>query len=155
MTTTPEERLEGLGIALPKPAAPVANYVPYVQTGNLLFIAGQISRTPDGANMPGKLGDTMTVEQGYAAARSAAIFAIAAIKSAVGDLDRVSRIVRVFSMVNCAPDFGDQPNVADGASDLFVGVFGDKGRHARCAIGHASLPGGAAIELEIIVEVAS
>jgi enamine deaminase RidA (YjgF/YER057c/UK114 family) len=154
MASTPEEQLHALGITLPEPAAPVANYVPYVRTGNLVFIAGQISRTPDGANMPGKLGDTMTVEQGYAAARSAAIFATAAIKSAVGDLSKVSRIVRMFSMVNCTPDFGDQPNVADGASDLFVDVFGDKGRHARCAIGHASLPGGAAIELEIIVEVA-
>lgn len=152
MPFNPEEQLKDLGIQLPQPAAPVANYVPYVKSGNLLFIAGQISRSPDGTNMTGKLGETMTIEEGYAAARSAAIFAIAAIKSALGDLNQVSRIVRMFSMVNCTGDFGDQPAVANGASDLFVEVFGDAGRHARCAVGHASLPGGAAIELEIIVE---
>jgi enamine deaminase RidA (YjgF/YER057c/UK114 family) len=153
MATTPEERLAAMGLELPTPASPVANYVSYVQTGNLLYLAGQVSRTPDGEYMLGKLGDTMSVEDGYKAARSAALFTIATMKEAIGDLGRMARFVRLFCMVNCTPNFGDQPSVMDGASDLFVDVFGDKGRHARCAVGHVSLPGGCAIEMEAIVEV--
>ena len=153
MATTPEERLSALGLELPTPASPVANYVSYVQSGNLLFLAGQVSRTPDGQYMLGKLGDTMSVQDGYQAARSAALFTVATMKEAIGDLDRMNRFVRLFCMVNCTPDFGDQPDVMNGASDLFVDVFGDKGRHARCAVGLVSLPGGCAIEMEAIVEV--
>lgn len=150
---TPNERLKELGLTLPEMAAPVANYVPYARTGNLLFIAGQVSRTPDGKTMAGKLGDTMNAEQGYAAARSAALYAISAIEQGAGGLDKVTRIVRMLGMVNCTPDFGEQPPVINGASDLLVDVFGDAGRHSRAAVGMSSLPAGAAVELEIICEV--
>ena len=151
---TAEERLTALGIALPAMAAPVANYVPFVRSGNLLFLAGQVSRASDGKSLVGKLGQTMTVDQGYQAARSAAIYAIAAMKAALGDLERVARIVRLLGMVNTSPDFDAHPQVMNGASDLLVEVFGDRGRHARAAVGMASLPMGAAVEIEVTVEVA-
>ena len=147
------ERLKSLGIELPEMAAPVANYLPYSKTGNLLFIAGQISRTKDGSNLRGKLGQDMDVEEGYAAARSAAIYTLSAIANAAGSLSNVSRIVRMLGMVNCTADFGDQPDVINGASDLFVEVFGEAGRHSRAAVGMSSLPGGAAVEIEVICEL--
>lgn len=153
MSTTPEQRLEALGLQLPKPVPPVANYEPYVLSGNILYMAGQVSRDPSGQYMLGKLGATMTVQQGYDAARSAALFTIATMKEALGDLSKLSRLVRLFCMVNSTPDFVDQPDVMNGASDLFVEVFGDRGRHARCAVGLVSLPGGCAIEMEAILEV--
>ena len=148
-----EERLKSLGIELPEMAAPVANYLPYSKTGNLLFIAGQISRTKDGSNLRGKLGQDMDVEEGYDAARSAAIYTLSAIANAAGSLSNVSRIVRMLGMVNCTADFGDQPDVINGASDLFVEVFGEAGRHSRAAVGMSSLPGGAAVEIEVICEL--
>ncbi|MBJ27390.1 MAG: hypothetical protein CL776_01070 [Chloroflexi bacterium] len=148
-----EERLKSLGIELPEMAAPVANYLPYSKTGNLLFIAGQISRTKDGSNLRGKLGQDMGVEEGYDAARSAAIYTLSAIANAAGSLSNVSRIVRMLGMVNCTSDFGDQPDVINGASDLFVEVFGEAGRHSRAAVGMSSLPGGAAVEIEVICEL--
>ncbi len=147
------ERLKSLGIELPEMAAPVANYLPYSKTGNLLFIAGQISRTKDGSNLRGKLGQDMDVEEGYDAARSATIYTLSAIANAAGSLSNVSRIVRMLGMVNCTADFGDQPDVINGASDLFVEVFGEAGRHSRAAVGMSSLPGGAAVEIEVICEL--
>ena len=150
---TPEERLRVLGITLPAMAAPVANYVPFVQSGSLLFVAGQISRSTDGQPIAGKLGQTMTVDQGYQAAHSAARYAIAAMKAALGELERVARIVRLHGMVNATPDFEAQPQVVNGASDLLVEAFGDRGRHARAAVGVSSLPLGAAVEIEVTVEV--
>ena len=147
------ERLKSLGIELPEMAAPVANYLHYSKTGNLLFIAGQISRTKDGSNLRGKLGQDMDVEEGYDAARSAAIYTLSAIANAAGSLSNVSRIVRMLGMVNCTADFGDQPDVINGASDLFVEVFGEAGRHSRAAVGMSSLPGGAAVEIEVICEL--
>ena len=151
---TAEERLQALGLTLPPMAAPVANYVPFVRSGNLLFLAGQLSRAPDGSPIAGKLGQTMSVEQGYEAARSAALYAIAAMKAALTDLERVARVVRLLGTVNATPDFDAHPQVMNGASDLFVEVFGDRGRHARAAIGVASLPLGTAVEVEVTVEVA-
>ena len=152
--STPMQRLGELGLALPEVAAPVANYLPYVRTGNLLFIAGNVSRDADGKTLPGKLGETMNVEEGYAAARSAGLYALAAMNEAAGSLDNVVRIVRMLGMVNCTPDFGAQPQVINGASDLFVEVVGDAGRHSRAAVGMASLPAGAAVEIEVICEIA-
>ncbi len=151
---TPSERLRELGLTLPTPASPVANYVSSSRTGNLLFIAGQVSRGNDGKTLAGKLGETMNAEQGYAAARSAAIYALAAMDAGGGGIDNVRRVVRVLGMVNCTPHFGEQPLVINGASDLFVEVFGDAGRHSRAAVGMASLPAGAAVEIEVICEIA-
>ena len=138
---------------MPAVATPVANYVPYVRSGNLLFLAGQISRGPDGAPLVGKLGDTLTVEQGYEAARSAALSAIAVMKAALDDLERIARVVRVTALVNATPEFESQSQVANGASDLFVAVFDERGRHARTAAGMSSLPLGTAVEIEVTVEV--
>ena len=151
---TPEERLRSLGLTLPAMAAPVANYVPFVRSGNLLFIAGQVSRGPDAKPITGKLGQTMTAEQGYEAARSAALYAMAAMKTALGGLEKVVRVVRLLGLVNATPDFGAHPQVVNGASDLLVEVFGDRGRHARVAVGVSSLPLGAAVEIEVMAEVA-
>jgi enamine deaminase RidA (YjgF/YER057c/UK114 family) len=146
-----EKRLEELGIALPAPAQPVASYVRYVQTGNLLYISGTGPRRD---HPPGKLGAGVTIEQGYAAARDVGILLIATMKEALGDLDRVKRVVKLLGMVNSAPDFGDQPKVINGCSDLLIEVFGEAGRHARSAVGFVALPGQITVEIEVIVEVA-
>ena len=151
---TAEEQIRDLGIILPAMATPVANYVPFVRSGSLLFVAGQISRGPDGQPLAGKLGQTMNVDQGYQAAHAAARYVIAAMKTALGDLEKVVRIVRLFGTVNATPDFEAQPQVVNGASDLLVEVFGDRGRHARVAVGVSSLPLGAAVEIEVMAEVA-
>ena len=146
-----EKRLEELGISLPEPVQPVASYVRYVQTGSLLYISG----TGPGKEHPtGKLGADITLEQGYAAARDVGITLISTMKNALGDLDRVKRIVKLLGMVNSAPDFSDQPKVINGCSDLFIEVFGDAGRHARSAVGFVALPGQITVEIEVIVEVA-
>ena len=150
---TAEENLARLGLTLPEPASPVANYVPWVQTGNLLYLSGQVSRRPDGSNLQGKLGATMTKEEGYEAAKTVGMYIIAAAKAALGDLERVRRVVKLLAMVNSAPDFTEQPQVINGASDLLVEVFEERGRHARSAVGLAALPGGAAVEIEVILEV--
>lgn len=148
-----EQRLADMGISLPAPIAPVANYVPFVISGQLLFIAGQISIGPSGV-VKGKLGASMTVEEGASAARLCAINILAQINAALaGDLDRVKRIVKLGGFVNCAPDFEDQPKVINGASDLMVSVFGDAGKHARAAVGAPSLPLGAAVEIDAIIEI--
>ena len=149
---TAEERLASLGLTLPAVASPVANYMPYVRSGNLLFLAGQISRAPDGAPLVGKLGDTLTIEQGCEAARAAALSAIAVMNEALGSLEQVARVVRVTALVNATPEFESQPQVANGASDLFVAVFDERGRHVRTAVGVSSLPLGVAVEIEVTVE---
>jgi enamine deaminase RidA (YjgF/YER057c/UK114 family) len=147
------KRLAELGITLPTPVAPIANYVPFVRTGTSLVVSGQISLGPDGL-MAGKLGGGVSIEDGQKAARQAAINVLAQIQAAVGNLDNVVRIVRLGGFINCTPDFVDAPKVMNGASDLMVEVFGDKGRHARSTIGVAALPVNAAVEVEALVEVA-
>lgn len=147
------KRLAELGLEIPSPASPVANYVPYVVIGNMLYISGQVSAAANGVQK-GKLGADLTIEQGAAAARICAINLIAQMKAALaGDLDRVRRIVKLTGFVNCTPDFTDQPKVINGASDLMVDVFGDAGRHARAAVGAPNLPLGAAVEIDAVVEI--
>ena len=149
----PEAKLKELGITLPKPSAPVANYVNAVRTGNLLFLAGKGPTGPDGKDVVGKLGRDLSVEQGYQAARYVAINQLAVLKAELGDLKKVKRIVKVLGMVNSDPAFGQQPDVINGCSDLLVAVFGDKGRHARSAVGMGALPHNIAVEIEMIVEI--
>ncbi len=150
---SPEERLARLGIDLPPAPDPVANYVNGVRTGNLIFLAGKGPRRADGTEISGKLGADLSIEQGYEAARLTAINQLAVLKEMIGDLSRVVRIVKVLGMVNSDPSFVDQPAVINGFSDLMVEVFGERGRHARAAVGMASLPRGQAVEIEMIVEV--
>ncbi|MBA4790189.1 MAG: RidA family protein [Pseudomonadota bacterium] len=149
-----DQKLTDLGIALPTPKPPIANYVPVVRTGNLLFVSGQVSVDSAGTVTSGKLGAGMSIEDGRAAARLCAINVIAQLKAATGDLEKVVRVVKVVGFVNSSLDFTDQPAVINGCSDLLVEVFGDKGRHARSAVGVASLPFNAAVEVEAIVEIA-
>ena len=152
-TTIAEDKLKALNIELPEPAAPVANYVNAVQTGKLIFLAGKGPNKPEGGYITGKVGEDLTVEEGYEAARLAGITQLAVLKAELGNLDRVKRIIKVLGMVNCAPDFGNQPEVVNGFSDLMVEVFGDKGKHARAAVGMGSLPRNIAVEVEMIVEI--
>jgi enamine deaminase RidA (YjgF/YER057c/UK114 family) len=153
LTSTVETRLGELGVTLPDAPAPAANYVPYVISGNLLFVSGQISQGPDGL-IRGKLGADLDAEAGAAAARHCALALIAQARAAVGDLDRIARVVKLTGFVNATPDFTEHPKVINGASDFFVSVFGDKGRHARAAVGTPSLPLGVAVEIEGIFELA-
>lgn len=148
----PEARLRELGIELHAPGAPMANYVKAVRSGNLLFLSGH-GPSVGGEFIVGKVPTDLTVEQGYDAARITAIDIISTLKGELGDLRRVRRILKVLGMVNSTPEFGQQPAVINGASDLFVAVFGERGRHARSAVGAGSLPLGIAVEIEIIVEV--
>ena len=150
--STPKSRLAELGLTLPDPAAPVANYAPWVITGNQLFVSGQISLGPSGL-VAGRLGETMTVEDGQAAARLCAINLIAQFKAATGDLTRVKRVVKLGGFVCAAPDFTDIPKVINGASDLMVAVFAEAGRHARSAVACPVLPLGAAVEIDAVVEI--
>ena len=147
-----EKRLKELGLELPSAATPVANYVPAVRAGNLVFLSGH---GPVGKDrlIVGKLGADLTVEEGYAAARLVALGLLGSLKSLIGDLDRVRRIVKLLGMVNCDPAFREHPRVVDGASDLLVEVFGEKGRHARSAVGMNALPFNIAVEIEMIVEL--
>jgi enamine deaminase RidA (YjgF/YER057c/UK114 family) len=149
----PEARLKALGIELPPAPNPVANYVNGVRTGNLIFLAGKGPRRADGSEITGKLGAGVTIEQGYEGARLTAINQLAVLKEMLGDLRKVKRVVKVLGMVNSDPDFVQQPAVINGFSDLIVEVFGERGRHARAAVGMASLPRGQAVEIEMIVEV--
>jgi enamine deaminase RidA (YjgF/YER057c/UK114 family) len=145
-----EARLKELKIELPAVPGPAGNYVHAKRVGDLLYLSGK----GPGAGVKGKLGRDMTVEEGYKHARATGLVLIAAMKQALdGDLDRVTDIVKVLGMVNATPDFADQPKVINGCSDLFVEVFGDKGRHARSAVGMGSLPGGIPVEIEVIVAV--
>lgn len=151
---TPEERLKELGIVLPEMSVPVANYVKYVKTGNLIFIAGHGPCSPRVTGDTGTLGKDMTVEEGYEAAKRAAICILGTINHATGDdLSKVKRIVRVFGMVNSTPDFNEQHKVMNGCSDLLVKVFGEKGKHARAAVGMVSLPINLSVEIEMVIEV--
>jgi enamine deaminase RidA (YjgF/YER057c/UK114 family) len=149
----PEGKLKKLGIELPEAPPPVANYVNAVASGNLLFLAGKGPNLPEGGYVTGKVGADLTIEEGYAAARLAGISQLAAMKAELGDLRRVKRVVKVLGMVNCTPDFGDQPRVINGFSDLMVEVFGDRGKHARSAVGMGALPDNIAVEVELIVEI--
>ncbi|HLG44871.1 MAG TPA: RidA family protein [Reyranella sp.] len=148
-----EQRLKELGIELAPASGPLANYVNAVRTGNLLYLAGKGPGLP-GQPMPsGKVGRDFTIEQGYEYARQTGLNLIAVMKAELGDLDKVTRIVKVLGMVNAMPEFGHQPEVINGCSDLFVEVFGDRGKHARSAVGLGSLPRGIPVEIEVIVEV--
>jgi enamine deaminase RidA (YjgF/YER057c/UK114 family) len=149
-----EKKLADLGIVLPTPAAPVANYVPFVRTGALLFVSGQVCLGTDGTMVAkGKLGETVSIEDGQKAARACGINLLAQLKAALGDLDKVVRVVRLGGFINSDPTFVDGPKVMNGASDLMVQVFGDKGRHARTTVGVAALPADAAVEVEGLFEV--
>ena len=149
----PEAKLQELGIVLPEAANPVANYVNAVRTGNLIFLAGKGPNKPEGGYITGKLGQDLSIEEGYEAARLTGIQQLAVLKSELGNLNKVKRIVKVLGMVNSAPDFIDQPKVVNGYSDLMVEVFGERGKHARAAVGMGALPTNIAIEVEMIVEV--
>jgi len=149
----PEERLRELNITLPTPPQPVANYVNGVRAGNLIFLAGKGPKYPDGRELTGKLGGNITIDQGYEGARQTAINQLSVLKEMLGDLNKVKRIVKVLGLVNSSPNFIDQPRVVNGFSDLMVDVFGEKGKHARAAIGVNSLPRGQAVEIELVVEV--
>jgi len=149
----PETKLASLGIKLPAPTAPLANYVKAVRTGNLVFLAGHGPVKPNGDLVTGAVGRELTIEQGYDAARFAAIGLMTSLKAEIGDLRKVKRIVRLFGLVNCVDGFSEHSKVINGASDLLVEVFGDKGRHARAAVGAASLPFNMAVEIEMIVDV--
>ena len=149
----PEARLQELGLELPEVSSPVANYVNAVRTGNLIFLAGKGPRKADGTYITGKVGRDLTVEEGYEAARICALNQLAVLKAELGDLKKVKRIVKVLGMVNAVEDFGDQPEVINGFSDLMVEVLGERGKHARAAVGMGSLPRGIAVEIELIVEV--
>ncbi|MEA1896262.1 MAG: RidA family protein [Bacteroidota bacterium] len=149
----PESKLRELNITLPEPPKPVANYVNGVRTGNLIFLAGKGPRRADGTEITGKLGADLSIEEGYEGARLTAINQLAVLKEMLGDLNKVKRIVKVLGLVNSDPSFTEQPSVINGFSDLMVEVFGEKGKHARAAIGVASLPRGQAVEIELIVEV--
>lgn len=145
-----EEKLKEMGLELPEIPKPVANYVPAVKTGNLLFTSGH---GPQKHIPAGKVGKDLTLEQGYEAAKNTALCLMSTIKNSIGDLDKVRRVVKLVGFVNCSEDFRDQPKVVNGASDLFVTVFGERGRHARSAVGMYQLPMGIPVEIEVVVEV--
>jgi len=153
MAGTVEKKLSELGIALAEPAAPVANYVPFVRSGNLLMVSGQICLDGGKLVARGQLGGGVSTEDGQKAARACAVNLLAQVKAALGDLDKVLRVVRLGGFVNSAPGFVDGPKVMNGASDLMVAVFGEKGRHARTTVGVSALPLDAAIEVEGLFEV--
>ena len=154
MAGSADKKLTELGITLPKPASPVANYVPCVRSGNLLILSGQLCFGADGKLLAtGQLGAGVSIEAGQAAARACAVNLLAQLKAALGDLDKVTRVVRLGGFINSATGFADGPKVMNGASDLMVAVFGDKGRHARTTVGVAALPMNAAIEVEGLFEV--
>lgn len=149
----PEAKLDRMGIVLPQPATPVANFVNTVRVGNLLFLSGNGPLKSDGTFITGKLGADLSIEEGYEAARLTGINQIAILKAALGDLSKVKRIVRATGMVNASPDFSEHPKVVNGFSDLMVAVFGEKGKHTRAAVGMGSLPFNIAVEIDLIVEI--
>jgi enamine deaminase RidA (YjgF/YER057c/UK114 family) len=148
-----ESRLKELGIVLPSLGTPVANYLPYRLAGNVLYLAGQGPRDDSGKQLTGKLGKDISVEEGYRRARLVGLGLLAAMRDALGSLDRVDYIVKLLGMVNAVPDFNDSPKVINGCSDLFVEIFGDAGRHARSAVGNVMLPNQISVEIEGIVAV--
>jgi enamine deaminase RidA (YjgF/YER057c/UK114 family) len=148
-----EARLKSLGIELPKSPSPLANYVPFVITGNLLYLSGQGPREADGSFHTGKVGQEVTIEQAYQDARLTGLNLLAVMQGALGELDRIERVVKLLGMVNGTPDFLEHPQVINGCSDLMVEVFEEKGRHARYAVGMGSLPNNITVEVEAIVEI--
>ena len=153
LAQTPEENLKSLKIQLPSASAPVASYVNAVRTGNLIFLAGKGPRKENGEYITGKLGDSLNIQQGYEAARLTGINQLAVLKEILGDLSKIKRIVKVNGYVNSTNNFYNQPQVINGYSDLMIQVFGEKGRHARTAIGVNTLPMNIAVEVEMVVEV--
>ncbi len=149
---TPEQKLEKLGLKLPTVPTPVANYVPFKRDGNTVYLSGQGPRRPDGSMCTGKVGRDVTIEQAYEHARLVGLGLLAAAKLAAGDLGKVE-ILKVLGMVNGVPEFEDQPKVINGCSDLFVEILGDRGRHARSAVGMGSLPGNISVEIEVIIKI--
>lgn len=152
-TTSVENKLKELNITLMEPTKPMANYVKAVRTGNLIYLAGHGPSKADGTYITGKVGKDLTVEQGVEAARQTGIALLSTLKAEIGDLNKVKRIVKVLGMVNCSEGFTEQPKVINGFSDLMVQVFGEKGKHARSAVGMYALPQNIAVEIEMIVEV--
>ena len=150
---SPEAKLAALGLTLPATTRPTANFVPAVRTGSLVFLSGHVSRGPDGKLITGKVPRDLSAADAHAAARHTALALLATLKAEIGDLAKVKRIVRVGGFVNAVPEFTAHPQVMNGCSDLLVAVFGDKGRHARAALGMGSLPSNAAVEIDLIVEV--
>ncbi len=148
-----ETKLKEMGLELPPPGKAVANYVPAVRSSNLIFLSGHGPILKDGSLITGKVGADLTLEEGYQAARQVALVLVASLKEDIGDLDKVQRVVKLLGMVNCTPEFVDQPKVINGASDLLVDIFGAKGKHARSAIGVNALPFNIAVEIEMIVAV--
>ncbi len=149
---TPEEKLAKLGLTLPTVPAPIANYVPFKRDGNTIYLSGQGPRRPDGSMCTGKVGRDVTVEQAYEHARLVGLGLLAAAKLAAGDLSKVE-VLKLLGMVNGIPDFADQPKVINGCSDLFVEILGERGRHARSAVGMGSLPGNISVEIEAIIKI--
>ena len=152
-TDSPEAKIAALGLTLPKTTPPVANYVPAVRSGSLIFLAGHVPRSADGKVITGKVGRDATEQEANAAAKVTALALLATLKQEIGELAKVKRIVRVGGFVNCTDDFKAQPQVMNGCSDFLVAVFGDRGRHARAALGINALPLGAVVEIEMVVEV--
>lgn len=148
-----DKKLKDMGLVLTEPAKPVANYVKAVRTGNLLFLAGHGPYKADGTYTTGKVGKDLTLEQGQEAAKQTALSLLSTLKMELGDLNKVKRIVKVTAWVNCTDTFYDQPKVINGCSDLLVAVFGEKGKHARAALGTNSLPMNTSVEIEMVVEV--
>ena len=148
-----EAKLKEMGIELPPAVTPVANYVPVIRSDNLVFLSGHGPFREDGSLITGKVGSDLTVEQGYGAARQVAIGLLGSLKAEIGNLDKVKQVVKLLGFVNCTSEFADQPKVINGASDFFIDVFGDKGKHARSAVGTNALPLNIAVEIEMIVEV--
>ena len=150
---SPEQRLKALNIQLPEVPAPIANFVMWRQVGNLLYLSGQGPRRPDGSIPVGRLGLNYSVEQGYADARQIGLQILATVRQALGSLDRIEGVVKLLGMVNAEPDFGQHPKVINGCSDLLVEVLGERGKHARSAVGMGSLPNGMPVEIEAIIQV--
>lgn len=148
-----EKKMRGLGLELPEVPKPVASYVPAVRSGNYVYTSGQVPFAKGELMYRGKLGGDLTIEQGYECARVTALNCLAAVKSVTDDLDRVKQIVRVTGFINSAPGFTDQPKVLNGASDLLVEIFGERGKHSRLAIGTSELPLGAPLEIDMVVEI--
>jgi enamine deaminase RidA (YjgF/YER057c/UK114 family) len=151
--TDVEKKLKELGLTLPAPQKPIANYVKAVRSGNLVFLAGHGPSNADGTDIAGKVGRDLTVPQGYEAAKSVGLNLLTSLKAEIGDLNKVKRIVKVLGMVNCTEGFTEQPKVINGFSDLMVAVFGEKGKHARSAVGMYTLPNNISVEIEMVVEV--
>lgn len=150
----PEQKLQELGVTLYEPIKPIANYVTAVRTGNLVWLSGHGPVKPEGGLMEGKVGLDLSIEEGQQAARYTAVALLTSLKAEIGDLNKVKRIIKVTGMVNCPTDFADQPKVINGCSDLLVGIFGERGKHARAAVGMGSLPGNIPVEIDMVVEIA-